>query len=244
VKGNGKIITLVLDLYFKGVSLRKIKDHLQQFYDLDIDHTTIYRWIIRFTKVMNQYVKQFTPKVSDAWHVDEQNIKVKNKWLWSWNVLDEKTRFLLANNITEYRHIEDAREVLRKAKETAIAKPQFVITDGLLAYGKAIRKEFKAYKNRVNDLKHIRLETVRRHPNNNLIERYHSTFRERDKVMRGFKTKHTAQQLSEGFRTYYNFIKQHQGLNGKTPSEVADIDLNLNGNRWLGLLTKSLKNKV
>ena len=29
-----KIITITLDLYFKGSSLRKISDHLKQFYDL------------------------------------------------------------------------------------------------------------------------------------------------------------------------------------------------------------------
>ena len=60
--------------------------------------------------------------------------------------------------------------------------------------------------------------------------------------MRGFKGQE--QIFSDGFRTYYNFIKQHQGLNGMTPSQVADIDLNLGRNRWLSLLSLSLENKV
>ena len=38
-------ITLVLDLYFKGLSLRKIVDHLKQFHNLKISHTTVLRWI-------------------------------------------------------------------------------------------------------------------------------------------------------------------------------------------------------
>jgi hypothetical protein len=33
-------------------------------------------------------------------------------------------------------------------------------------------------------------------------------------------------------------------LNGLTPSEVAGIDLPLDGNRWLSLLALSLENKV
>lgn len=101
VKGNSKIVTLTMDLYFKGLSLRDIADTIYQFYGLKLHHETIRRWIVKFTKVMNEYVNKFTPKVSDAWHVDEQNIKVKGKWLWSWNCLDEETRFLIANQITE-----------------------------------------------------------------------------------------------------------------------------------------------
>ena len=57
--------------------------------------------------------------------------------------------------------------------------------------------------------------------------------------MRGFKAKHTAKTLSEGFRTYYNFIREHSTL-GKTPSEEANINLNLGRNRWLSLLEQSL----
>jgi len=34
-----KFIYLTLDLDFKGVSLRKICDHLKQFYDLKVVHT-------------------------------------------------------------------------------------------------------------------------------------------------------------------------------------------------------------
>jgi len=56
--------------------------------------------------------------------------------------------------------------------------------------------------------------------------------------MRGFKSRITAKDLTEGFRTYYNFIRTHQTL-GKTPSEVADIDLQLDRNRWLSLIKKA-----
>jgi len=241
VKGNSKIVTLTMDLYFKGLSLRDIADTVYQFYGLKLHHETIRRWIMRFTEIMSNYVNKLKPTVSDAWHVDEQNIKIKGKWLWSWNCLDEETRFLLANAITRNREINDARQVFQNAKAIANVNPEFIVTDGLLSYEKAIKKEFSTW--RLPQTKHVKLRTIRdTRANNNLIERYHSTFRERDKVMRGFKSRLTTKQLSEGFRTYYNFIRKHQGLNGLTPSQKANLDLQLERNRWLSLLKKSLEN--
>jgi hypothetical protein len=58
------------------------------------------------------------------------------------------------------------------------------------------------------------------------------------------KSKVTANKLTEGFRTCYNFIRPHQALNGLTPSQVANIELNPDRNKWLSLLKQSLKNKV
>ncbi len=240
VKGNSKIITLVIDLYYKGLSLRDIQDTVYQFFRLKVHHETIRRWIMKFVKAMNEYVDRLDPKLSEAWHVDEQMIKIKGKWLWNWNLLDEQTRFLIASQITKNREIDDARKVFKKAKKITGDRPEFIISDGLQSYGKAISKEFNKW--RLPRTSHIRLETIRKKPNNNLIERFHSTFRERDKVMRGFKSKNTAQILTDGFRTYYNFVRPHTALNGLTPSDTAGIGLNLDGNRWLGLLELSLKN--
>jgi len=57
--------------------------------------------------------------------------------------------------------------------------------------------------------------------------------------MRGFKGQEKV--FADGFRTYYNFIRPHQGLNGMTPSQKANLALDLNRNRWLSLLRQSLK---
>lgn len=236
-KGDGKMITLVMDLYFKGISLRKIQDHLKQFYNIKLHHETIRRWVVRFTDIMNSYVNTLNPKLSDAWHADEQMIKSKGKNIWSWNILDEHTRFLIANKITEKREIADARAVFSKAKKISSTNPEFIITDGLWSYEKAIKKEFSTW--RLPRTNHIRLRTIKDKPNNNLVERYHSSFRERDKVMHGFKGTENAQALTDGYRLFYNFIRIHQGLD-MTPAQKANLDLSLGQNRWLSLLRQSL----
>ena len=77
--------------------------------------------------------------------------------------------------------------------------------------------------------------------NNNKVERFHNSFRERDKTMRGFWNDKTAQAYSSGFRTYYNFIRPHTTL-GTTPAIFSGIDLNLGQNRWLSLIKQSATN--
>jgi len=57
--------------------------------------------------------------------------------------------------------------------------------------------------------------------------------------MRGLKREESAQKILEAFRVYYNFIRKHQSLKGKTPAEMAKIDLNLEGNKWMELIKKS-----
>jgi len=37
-------------------------------------------------------------------------------------------------------------------------------------------------------------------------------------------------------KNYYNFIRPHQGLTGKTPAQQAGIEIGLSGNRWKGLM--------
>ena len=55
-KANEKLIALCMDLYFKGLSLRKIADTIEQFYDLKVHYTTIRAWINEFMNKINDYV--------------------------------------------------------------------------------------------------------------------------------------------------------------------------------------------
>lgn len=46
--------------------------------------------------------------------------------------------------------------------------------------------------------------------------------------------------ILEGYRIYYNFIKPHESLDGKTPSDVAGITVE-GSNKWLTLMKKSIQ---
>ena len=71
--------------------------------------------------------------------------------------------------------------------------------------------------------------------NNNAIERHNEDFRQRYKVMRGFKTPESGGAFGELRRIIFNFVRTHQGL-GKTPAEAAELDLHLGRNRLLDII--------
>ncbi len=80
----------------------------------------------------------------------------------------------------------------------------------------------------------MRLKTILEGIDNNIVERLHGTIRERTKVMGGLDNEQSAIRMIEGQRIYCNYLRPHMALNGKTPAEVAGLNMELaktSGNR-------------
>ena len=76
--------------------------------------------------------------------------------------------------------------------------------------------------------------------NNNVIERYHGTYRERDKVMRAIDNTESGKQMMDYWRTYYNFVREHSALDGLTPANAAGNLIGTSRNRWIELIERAL----
>jgi transposase-like protein len=239
IKGNARILCLALDMYYKGNSLRDIQNTLYTSFGLKLHHETIRRWNNRFMGKINAYTNTLKPLTSDVMHIDEQALFIKGEQEYCWNAMDNKTRFLLATQITKVRRIKDARSIIQKAKAFTSQRPEIVATDKGQFYVKAVKREYPSsrYMTR-EDNDHVTYHATKK-VDNQIIERYHGTFRERDKVMRGFKNKKATERYVDNWRTYYNFIRPHTTFNGLTPSEVAGIGIGADRNRWLSLIRLS-----
>jgi transposase-like protein/ssDNA-binding Zn-finger/Zn-ribbon topoisomerase 1 len=236
MKADGKTIALALDLFYKGMSQRKIKDTIQQFMSIEVSQPTINRYIQRFTRLINEYAETLKPQVGDVFAVDELKLKQGGKWSWLWTALDRETRFWLCSHISTERGVSDARVPLRKAKEVAGKKHRIIITDGLQSYRQATTSEYFTLKN--PRTKHIREIHFTSKENNNMMERLNGTIREREKVTRNLKDQTPL--IIEGLRNYYNMIRPHSSLNGKTPSEACGIKVE-GENKWLTLIQNASK---
>ena len=231
---NPKIICAAIDLYFKGVSLRKVADHIKQFYDVKIDNTSVLRWIQRFADVVSPFVNSLEiPHLSGIYHVDEMMVHVRREkmeighYQWLWNVMDNTTKFWISGIVSQRREVLDARKVFQDVK-LKTARPKAIVHDGLRSYDDAFNKEyFTNYNPRV---KNIRSVSVRHEGLNSVVERLNGSTRDREKTMRGMNTKDSAQKIIEAMRIHYNFCREHSKLN-KTPAEEAGINLNLPKNK-------------
>jgi transposase-like protein len=150
--------------------------------------------------------------------------------------MDSETRFIAANLVTKKQEVGDAQELFKEAREAG--KPELLITDGLQSYHKAFNKEYDHHQ----ESEHVVAEGLTARSNNNKVERLHNTVRERVKVMWGLHSEKSAAVFNEGFKAYYNFVRPNQALGGKTPAEVAGVNLKLGENKWLGLVKKAKEN--
>ena len=134
-------------------------------------------------------------------------------------IMDDETRFWIAQEVAESKYKHNARKLFQMAKKVTGTKPMTLITDGLTAYNDVYKKEFWTLRNpRTKHIRHIKLKGDM---NNNKMERLNGEIRDREKVMRGLKKKDTP--ILKGYQIFHNYIRPHQGLNGKTPAEACGI---------------------
>jgi len=206
--------------YYAGVSLNKIREGIDAQYNLQPADSAIYGWVKRLTRIGLEEAKKHTPKLGNKWVADETVIKLKDgKKYWMINVIDADTRFLLVSKLSKTRNIKDMVSVFKQAKDRAGgAIPKVILTDGWKAYLEGIEQVFGA------DAKHIVSTPFKEKDlSTNVVERWHGTLKDRLKPMRGMDKSETYQLILEGFIFYYNFLRPHEGLNGKTPAEMAGI---------------------
>jgi hypothetical protein len=65
------------------------------------------------------------------------------------------------------------------------------------------------------------------------MKRMSGEIRDREKTLRGLKRKRTP--IPSGYQIFHNFIRPHEALNGKMPSEACEIQIDGN-NKWLTLI--------
>lgn len=185
---------------------------------------------------MKEYLGNITPQVSDTWRADEVFVKIRGELKYVFSLMDDDTRFWIAQEVADTKERHDASSLFRKAKEIVGKKPEVMITDGLRSYHNAYLQEYRTMASpRTVHIRHI---TIKGDRNNNKMERLNGEFRDREKVTRGLKKKDSP--LIDGSQIYHNYIRPHMALDGKTPSEKAGIEIK-GENKWLTVIQNAIK---
>jgi transposase-like protein len=238
MRATPQIITSAMQLYFTGESLRNVQKFLK-LQGVKVSHVAILKWIRKYIGLMNEYLEKIKPQVSDTWRADELYVKIKGDMKYLFALMDDETRFWIAQEIADSKYSHDARTLFQSGVKVAGKKPMTLITDGLPAYHDAYKKEFWTLKGPRTE--HIRHITIRGDRNNNKMERFNGEIRDREKTMRGLKKTDTP--ILSGYQIFHNYIREHEGLDGKTPAEACGIKIE-GKNKWLTLIqnAKTMEN--
>jgi putative transposase len=220
-------ISSALAEYYSGLSINDIRRLSKQETGFEPAQSTIYQWIDKFTDKAVKYYAQFKPDVGDTWIADETVIHIHNTDVWLWDVIDEKTKFLLASKMSYTRTTEDAKTLFELAKSRAGKSPKEILTDKLRVYSDAVEQVFGA-----NSV-HIQSSPFEHEDSTRAVERWHETLKERTKVIYSLKDANSALAFLDGFMAFYNFMRGHQGLDDKIPAEAAGINYDVKD--WVGI---------
>lgn len=232
MRATPQMITTAMQLYFSGESLRGVQKFLR-LQGVNMSHVAVYKWIKKYVALMQKYLETMTPRLSSTWRTDELFVKVKGNTKYLYALMDDQTRFWIAQQVADSKYVQDVRPMFQDGAAIAQKKPRVLISDGAQNFHVAWKKEYKDEK--AVHISHIHMKGDR---NNNKMERMNGEVRDREKVMRGVKKMDTP--ILTGYQLYHNYFREHEGLDGKTPAEAANIKIE-GKNKWITVIQNASK---
>lgn len=134
-----EIILLAVRWYLRySLSLRDVEELLAER-GLEVDHTTIWRWVQRYAPELQQRLRSHRQPTNDSWRVDETYVRVKGKWVYLYRAVDSSGAtldFLLSEQRDAAAAKRFLEQVLRGENHPA---PRVINTDQHAGYPPAIQ---------------------------------------------------------------------------------------------------------
>jgi len=199
-------VVILQAVYFKlrfTLSYRDVEE-LMSIRGIKVDHSTIQRWVFKFSKEVEKNMHKRKKQVCDSWRMDETYIKVKGRDMYLYRAVDKygnTVDFLL----TKRRQKMSAQKFFNKAIGNN-GKPRIVNIDKSGANSSAIltvnKRSLSSKKIKIRKVKYL----------NNIIEQDHRRIKRRIRIMTGFKEFESAQRTLSGIEVV-NIIKKDQIIN-------------------------------
>ncbi len=171
---------------------------------VNVDHSTIYRWVQRYAPEMEKRLRWYwkRPGFTRSWRVDETYIKVKGVWAYLYRTVD-RDGDTIDFYLLQTRNARAAKRFPGKAVSGLKdwKKPETINTDKAPTYGIAIRELKKAGK-LPDTVEHRQVKYL-----NNVIEADHGKLKQLIRPARGFKILKTACATIKGFEVMHALKK-------------------------------------
>jgi putative transposase len=180
------------------LSTRHVEELMEER-GVEVDHSTINRWVIKYSPLLEEAFHRRKRPVWVSWRMDETYIKVKGEWKYLYRAVDKYGQtidFLL----TEQRDKEAALKFLKKAIRRN-GLPETITIDGSDANEAAIKSYNQEHGTTIiiRQVKYL----------NNVVEQDHRAVKRVTRPMLGFKAFDAAQCTLAGVELMH-MIKKRQ----------------------------------
>ena len=151
-----------------------------------LSYETVRRWPLKFGQQYANNLRRRRARPGDTWHLDEVFLTINGKTAYVWRAVDQHG-VVLDILVQSRRNKHAATKFFRKLLKGCAYVPRVIITDKLTSYGAAKRECLPSVEHR----QHTRL--------NNRAENSHQPTRQRERIMRRFKSAGHAQRCLSAF---------------------------------------------
>ena len=128
-----EVIVLAVRWYLRfALSYRDVEELLAER-GIEVDHVTIYRWVLRFTPMLAEAARPCRHAVGGRWCVDETYVKVAGRWRYAYRAIDQFGQ-VIDVYVSPRRDVRAARRFFERAIGTTKVTPSEVVTDRAPTY--------------------------------------------------------------------------------------------------------------
>jgi transposase-like protein len=127
------VIVLAVRWYLRyGLSYRDVEELLVER-GVEVDHVTVYRWVLRFTPLLAEAARPCRHAVGDRWQVDETYVKVAGEWRYVYRAIDQFSQ-VVDVFVSTRRDADAAERFFKRAIGATGVRPVEVTTDRASVY--------------------------------------------------------------------------------------------------------------
>jgi transposase-like protein len=198
------VIVLAVRWYLRfGLSYRDVEELLAER-DVEVDHVTIYRWVLRFTPLLADAARPSRHGVGSRWWVDETYVRVAGRWRYVYRAVDQSGQ-VVDVFVSPRRDAKAAHRFFERAMGTVRITPVEVVTDYAPVYPGVLEELAPAAWHRTDQYA------------NNRIEGDHGRLKARVRPMRGLKQDRSARIVIAGHAFVQNVRRGYYELAVEEP---------------------------
>jgi transposase-like protein len=231
IRASKHTLGLILTFHINyGLSARKTAAMMKDVFNVSVSHQTVLNYSDAVAKIVKPFVDHYPYDLSHSFCGDETYIRVGGTWHYLFFFFDTVKKIILSYRVSAKRDtlaaIKAFNDVLLKFKE--IPNDLTFVVDGNPIY--LLAQHFFAQHgihfdiNQVIGLTNEDPVSEEYRPLKQVIERLNRTFKGNYRPTNGFGSQEGSVSFAILFVAYFNFLRPHATLEGKTPVMLQELE--------------------